>query len=622
MDYSELVEVYQRLESTQSSLEKTTILSQLFKGKKDEDLQRLVKLCMGRIFSAWKDEDIGISSKLMVKALKKVSGNTEDEITQEWKSTGDLGRTAKNLLGKKKQQTFAVQKLTVEKVHENLKKLAGFEGSGSQSRKIDSISELLSMSEPEEAKYIVRTVLRNMRLGVGEGIIRDAVLEAFFPKFLSFSEALGEDLGGSAVLVDGKLKDEFVNEKSFEPEATIDLEETKIREENISDYDIIVSDEDTVKKISEDIKNIVQHAYDVTNDFGEVAVTAKNRGVEGLSDLDMEVFRPVNAMLAQKVDSIEEGFETVGKPAGIDYKYDGMRAQIHKKDGEVKVFTRRLDDITEQFPDVVEAVKEGVEAENCIIDSEIVAYDPDDGSMVPFQKLSKRIKRKYNIEEMVDKIPVEVRPFDLIYLEGSVIKENYSKRFEKLENMIEESEKSIRMVDHEVTESDERVNALQQKSLSEGHEGIMMKNLHAEYKPGSRVGYMVKLKPVMETLDLMIIGAEWSEGRRSGWLGSLTLGCKGDDGEYLEVGKLATGLTDEQLEDITERLEPLIVSEDGRQVEVRPEVMVEAEFEEIQKSPTYSSGYALRFPRLKRFREDKEDADSLEKVARLYKSQN
>ena len=163
---------------------------------------------------------------------------------------------------------------------------------------------------------------------------------------------------------------------------------------------------------------------------------------------------------------------------------------------------------------------------------------------------------------------------------------------------------------------------MQQKYLSEGQEGIMMKSIDAEYKPGNRVGYMVKLKPVMETLDLAIIAAKWSEGERAGWLGRLFLGCYNEEtGEYEEVGKMATGLTEEELQEITDRLEPLIEREEGRKVFVKPEIIVEAEYEEIQKSPTYSSGYALRFPRLKSFRDDKEEADSLEKVESLYEDQ-
>ncbi|PSG99638.1 MAG: DNA ligase, partial [Nanohaloarchaea archaeon SW_4_43_9] len=277
----------------------------------------------------------------------------------------------------------------------------------------------------------------------------------------------------------------------------------------------------------------IQRAYDLTNDFTEVARACKE-GVEELEKLEIELFRPINSMLAKKVDTIEEGFEEVGEPAATDYKFDGMRAQLHKKGDEVQIFTRRLENVTEQFPDVKTAIKNNIDSNKCIVDAEIVAYNPNDGSTIPFQQLSKRIKRKYDIQKLKEEIPVEVRPFDLIYENGSKLEEEYQDRWKHLEQIAEEEKREIRMADHRETSDPEEVQKLQQKSLSKGHEGIMMKSLEAEYKPGNRVGYMVKLKPVMETLDLAIIGAKWGEGRRSDWLSRLKLGCwDRNEQEYL-----------------------------------------------------------------------------------------
>lgn len=556
MKYSKLVETYQELDSTQATLEKTDILAELFE-ESGEDLDYVVLLALGRIYPEWMEPEIGVSSQTMVDVIHQATGRGKDEIEEVWKEEGDLGFAAEEMVKNKTQQKLMTQELTVESVTERLRKVAEMDKEGlSQSVNMDKkkkeIADLISNAEPVEARYITRTVLNHLRLGIGEGTVRDALDEAFFN---------GEH--------------------------------------------------------SEDI----QRAYDFTNDFSRVA-EACQQGLEKVNSLDIELFRPIKSMLAKKVDTIEDGFDTVGKPAAIDYKYDGMRAQIHVKDGMVKVFTRRLEDVTEQFPDVVNAVEQNVESDNCILDTEIVGYDPEDGSMIAFQKLSKRIKRKYDIQKLSSEIPVEVRPFDLIYDEESLLERPYSERWEKLQNSVEEEENVLRLVDHEETSEEETVQEMQQRSLSEGHEGIMMKSLDAEYKPGSRVGYMVKLKPVMETLDLAIIGAKWSEGRRSGWLGRLYLGCYDEENdEYLEVGRMATGLTDEQFQEITEKLKPLITKEEGRKVEVRPEVIVEAEYEEIQESPEYTSGYALRFPRMKQFREDKEEADSLEKVKNLYEDQ-
>jgi DNA ligase-1 len=556
MKFSKLVPVYQELGSTQSTLEKTTILADFFRENPGQ-LEDLVLLCMGRPFPDWQNLDLGISSNMMVEIIKESTGRSEEEIEEAWKEEGDLGTAAEKMVEKKTQQQLMTKTVTVERLMEKLEKVAKMEKEGlsesvSQDKKKKQLAELISSADPIEAKYITRVILQTLRLGVGEGIIRDALAEAFF---------------------DGEHAEE------------------------------------------------IQRAYDLTNDFTEVARACK-KGVEELEKLEIELFRPINSMLAKKVDTIEEGFEEVGEPAAIDYKYDGMRAQIHKKGDDVKVFTRRLEDVTEQFPDVKKTFRENVDTEKCIVDAEIVAYDPEDGSTIPFQKLSKRIKRKYDIQKLKKDIPVEVRPFDLIYEDGSKLNTPYQKRWARLEMIVEEDKHKIRMADHDVTDKSEKVQELQQKSLSDGHEGIMMKSLDAEYKPGNRVGYMVKLKPVMETLDLAIIGAKWGEGRRSNWLSRLKLGCWDEDSqEYKMVGRMATGLTDEQLEEITEKLKPLIIEENGRDVKVKSEVIIEAEYEEIQKSPNYDSGYALRFPRMKQFRDDKEEADSLEKVENLYDGQ-
>ncbi|MFB6100012.1 MAG: ATP-dependent DNA ligase [Candidatus Nanohalobium sp.] len=557
MKYSKLAETYQELESTQKTLEKTDILAELFQ-EAGGDLDHIVLLVNGRIYPDWNETEIGMSSRMMKETISEATGYTPEEVEELWRDEGDLGLAAEELVGKKKQQQLATQDLDVENVIETLRKVAEMEKEGmsesvSQDKKRGEIANLISSAEPLEARYLVRTVLGHLRIGVGEGTIRDALAEAFF-------------------------NGEHVEE--------------------------------------------IQKAYDFTNDFAEVA-KACTEGIEEVTSLELELFRPVNSMLAKNVDTIEEGFETVGEPAAVDFKYDGMRAQIHVKEGEVKVFTRRLEDVTEQFPDVVDAVEKHIEADNCILDTEVVGYDPEDGSEIEFQKLSKRIKRKYDIQKLKEEIPVEVRPFDLIYLDEPILEEPYRERLEKLEGIVDEKEKELRMVDRQITDEVDEVQEMQQKSLSSGHEGIMMKNLEAEYKPGSRVGYMVKLKPVMETLDLAIVAAKWSEGERAGWLGRLFLGCYNEEtGEYEEVGKMATGLTEEELEEVTERLKPLIEREEGRKVWVKPEIIVEVEYEEIQESPTYSSGYALRFPRLKSFRDDKEEADSKEKVEDIYEDQN
>jgi DNA ligase-1 len=555
VDYSELVDYYERLESTQSTLDKTDILAELFREHEDE-LGDVVMLSSGRMFPKWKNRETGLSSKTMVDVVSRATGRSEEDITDVWREKGDLGLAAEEMVDGKTQRRLVQKTLTVSGVMETLDEIASMEKEALESvdvsKKVGKAADLVSASSPREARYAVRNLLQNMRLGVAEGLIRDALAEAFF-------------------------------------------------------------DGDHVEDI--------QHAYDLTNDFRQVAEACRN-GINEVQSLEMEMFRPINSMLAKKVESIEEGFEEVGRPAGIDFKYDGVRAQIHVSDGELKVFTRRLEDITEQFPDVVEAVDQNIDAENVILDTEIIGYDPESDQPVPFQRLSKRVKRKYDIERLRQEIPVEVRPFDLIYRDGSLLQDTYEQRLGKLRSIVKEERRELRLVDHMETSSEEKVAEFDQRATSSDHEGIMMKKMDARYKPGKRVGYMVKLKPVMETLDLAVVGAKWSEGRRSGWLGRLKLGAWNEEEQRYEmVGRMATGLTDEELEEITSRLEPLITEEDGRDVSVEPEILLEVEYEEIQESPTYQSGYALRFPRLKSFRDDKEQADTKEKLERLYTQQ-
>lgn len=556
MQYQEIAETFEKLEGTQKTLEKTEELAQLY-GNSEEQLPEVVLLTTGTPIPRWEDIDLGVSSKTVIKIISEATGHKEKEIEEIWKEKGDLGFAAEKTVKNKKQTRLIQKDLTVQRVVEKFRKVAEMEKQGisqsvNQDKKIKELSDLISSAEPIEARYLARTMVNHLRIGVGTGIIRDALAQAYYK---------GENT------------------------------------------------------------ELIQQAYDLTNDFSQVA-EAVQKGPKELQKLDMQLFQPINSMLAKKVETIEEGFEEVGKPAAIDYKYDGMRAQIHKKQDEVKIFTRRLENVTKQFPDIKETIKNKIKAENVIIDTEIVGYDPETKETIEFQKLSRRIKRKYEIEKLKQEIPVKIRPFDLLYKDNSLVNQKYEERWSELQQIVQEEENEITMVDHKVTSKKEEVNKMHTKALDEGHEGIMMKNLNSEYKPGSRVGYMVKLKPVMETLDLAIIGGEWSEGRRTGWIGSLKLGCWNQETQKYEgVGRMATGLTDEQLEEITQRLKPLIISEDGKDVKVKPEVIVEVEFEEIQKSPKYQSGYAMRFPRLKQFRDDKEDADNKEKVERLYEEQ-
>lgn len=558
MEYRRLVEIYDRLNATSSTLEKTDILADAFVDA-GELLPEFTQLARGRLFASWESDDLGVSSSLTAQAITNATGINSDQIESWWRETGDLGDAAANAIENRTQTTLVSDTLEIQTVYTTLRGLAEYEGSGSQKRRIDDIANLLADAQPDEARYIVRTIIGAMRLGVGEGTIRDAIATAFF---------------------DG-------------------------------------SDEAT---------RAVERAYEVTNDFRIVSVTAREQGRDGLDALDVELFRPVKAMLAQKAEDVADALEATEQPL-LEYKYDGMRTKIHIKGDEIRVFTRRLEDVTTQFPDIVAAVHEEIDAESAIIEAEVVVYDPETGSPIPFQEFSKRIKRKNDIEELAEEYPATVHVFDLLYHDGEPLVDTpLSERVERLEGLINHDgkTKTIQRAENLRPASIEQAESFYADALEAGQEGLIVKNMNAPYQPGSRVGYMLKVKPMMEPLDLVVVQAKWSEGRKSDWLGRLRLACWDAEREELrEVGRMFSGLTDAELREITAKLEPLIQSVDGRTAKLRPEVVIEVEYEEIQESTTYDSGYALRFPRFGGFRDDlgPEDADRFERVERLYEEQ-
>ncbi|MFW5746374.1 MAG: ATP-dependent DNA ligase, partial [Nanoarchaeota archaeon] len=286
----------------------------------------------------------------------------------------------------------------------------------------------------------------------------------------------------------------------------------------------------------------------------------------------------------------------------------------------------------DQFPDVVQAIRTHVNTRSAILDCEVVGFDARTRTYKPFQHISQRIRRKYDIHRLIQELPVEVNVFDILYHDGiSTIEKPFHERRKLVTSLIEPKERVIVPSRIMITENQEDANKFYQESLDAGNEGVMMKSIDAKYKPGSRVGFMVKVKPIMETLDLVVTEATWGEGKRSDWLTSFLVGCIDMDGNFLTVGKVSTGfkeLTSDEtdqttFQDMTEMLKPLIISENGKTVTVKPEVVVEVAYEEIQKSPTYSSGYALRFPRFIRLRErEPSEISTLDFVDQLYDEQH
>lgn len=657
MEYKKLADLYEKLEKITGKYETRNLIVNFLKEIPPDSLKDTIYLLLGRVFPKWGEKELGIASKLALRAISLASGIDRSKVEEMWKKLGDLGLAAEWAIKNKKQVVLFRKKLTVNKVIQNFRKIAELEGEGSIDRKVALLTELLNSAEPKEAKYIVRTALKELRIGVAEGMVRDAIARAFFPKFLGAGQIcpkcysdwpltagkcglcgvplLGDDISVSLksvlrneefkILADEKWRSLVGENPNVIFDDLSDFEELS-RKYDLREFDFVAPpSREKAKEFDEKLIEILEFSYDILNDMGEVARIAREEGLEGLRNVKLILGRPLRPMLAHKVETIKEAFDAVGRPAKIEYKYDGFRLQIHKKGDKIWLFTRRLDDVTEQFPDVVQYVRECVKAEEVIIDTETVGIDKNTGKFLPFQRISRRIKRKYDIYQMMREIPVVVFVFDIIYINGeNLIFKPLKERWKILKKIIEEKEGEIKLAESIITNSDEEADKFYQEAISKGLEGVMFKNLNAIYKPGQRVGTWIKLKPIMETLDLVIIGGEWGEGKRAKQFGSFLLACKEPyTGRYLTVGKMGTGMTEEQLYELTERLKPLIIREEGKTVWFKPELVVEVAYEEIQESPKYESGFALRFPRLVRIREDRspEEIDTLDRIKRLFLEQ-
>jgi len=604
MKYAELTALYEQLDSTTKRLEKTYYLSEFLKGVSPDDVEAVALLVQGRVFPSYDEREIGVAGQLVIKAISLATGADAKSIEKDWAKKGDLGKVAESLFEKKRQATLVSSELTVKKVFGNLRKLTELTGEGSVDRKLQLVAELLSSAKGAEARYIIRTVLGQLRVGTGAGILRDAIAWAYFPKATAKIFVKCGSCGKTVPPADNCLECGNAIGKA-EPE-----------ELGREEYNQLLDK--------------IQSAYDLTNDFAVVAKKAKTEGIAGLEKVEIKVGTPIKVMLALKSETIHEALETVGRPAQCEYKYDGFRLECHKLGDRIWLYTRRLENVTEQFPEVVDYLKKYVDAESFILDSEAVGYDPKTRKYVPFQNISQRIKRKYGIGKMAKELPVEANVFDILSYNGkNVIGEPFQKRREIIEKIVKSVERKIVVSKAKLLSDEAEIERFFKEAKAAGTEGLMIKKLDAPYQPGARVGYMLKYKKVMENLDLVIVAAEWGEGKRAKWLSSYSLACMGKDGNLLEVGKVSTGLKEKREEglsfdEMTEMLKPLIKEEHGRQVDVRPKIIIEVAYEEIQKSPTYESGYALRFPRVIRDRTEEkglDDINTIEDVERLYNTQ-
>ncbi len=581
MEFAEFARRAREIEAASADTEIIGLVTDLLVAA-GEDLPVVARFVQGRVFPGYESTKLDVGPTTCYEAIARAAGRNvgADDVEARLADVGEIGEVAAgyDLGGQTGLGAFTgggdaggSGDLTVGEVDEELRRLAAAEGEGSQSTKVDALFGLFSRADPDEARYLARLVLSEMRIGVGGGTVRDAIAAAF---------------------------------------------------------DVPVDP--------------VERALQVSNDYGTVAETAREEGTEGLAATSLEVGRPVRAMLAQ-AGTVTEALAEWGE-AAVETKLDGARVQVHHDGDEVRAFSRNMEDVTDALPEVVEFAREHLAAP-AILDGEVVAVD-DDGDPLPFQAVLRRFRRKHDVAKAREDVAVEFHAFDCLHADGEdLLDAPLTDRRERLEAVLDAGISRVT-----ITDDADAIEAIESEALAAGHEGIMLKDPASTYTPGRRGKNWLKRKPDVETLDLVVTGAEWGEGRRATLLGTFLLsvrvegdaghggdrrqddtgGDRPDEGHrdegfgaggerYRTIGKVATGITDEKLEELTALLEPHVRSEDGRTVEIEPAVVFEVGYEEIQRSPTYESGYALRFPRFVGVRHDKDpdDADTRSRVESL-----
>jgi len=542
MRFRDFADLCTGLENISGRLDMIDLISRHLPSLRDDELAVFIRFIMGRIFPDWSPQKIGIGPNLLYEGIAYVTGIKKESVIETINRTGDPGKAVEILLAGKEQTSFFSEELDLLSVFHEFEKIADTGGKRSQREKLLAIRKLFANASPVEGKYLSRIMLEDLRIGVGEGNVREAIAKAF-----------------------------GVNSSS------------------------------------------VEHAMQAINDLGRVAQLARD-GEKALQDVQISVFHPVKMMLAQQgsiVAAVEENGAMVA-----EYNYDGSRFQFHQRGGKTRLYSRKLEDVTAALPDVIDLLSAATQ-KDVILDGEVIAIK--DGKPMPFQTVLRRFRRKHRVTEMKDEIALIPNVFDILYLDGNTLidlplNERRSLLITALQGYIAPQ-----------IESDDpaELERFYHEALGAGHEGIMIKVPSSRYLPGNRGKNWIKIKPEVDTLDLVVIGAEWGEGKRAHVFGSFLLACQ-ENGDLVTLSKVATGFSDEQLSEVFDVLKDTVISQSGKEVRVEPVLVFEVGYSELQKSPNYPGGFALRFPRFIRIRDDKDirDIETLQNIRDRYQAQS
>jgi len=575
-----MADAYEKIEATTKRLEMTDLLVGLLKSTPKDLIDKVAYLTQGRIYPDFVGIEIGVAEKLAVKAVARACGAKESAIEEDLKKSGDIGETGRKFIGVKKQVTFFQEPLTVERVYDTFDRMARLSGSGAVDQKLNLLAGLLSDASPDEAKYVLRTVTGNLRLGIADMTVLDALAIAF---------------GG------GK-----------------------------------------------DSREYVERAYNICSDLGRVAKAVVDKGLEGVKSFEVSVGEPIRPMLAERLSSPEAILEKLGGKCVAEYKYDGERLQAHKQGDKVTLFSRRLENISSQYPDAVALFKQHVRAKEAILECECVAVDTDTGEMRPFQELMHR-RRKFGIEKAIEEYPVSLFMFEALFLDGKDLTlEAFPTRRKALEKAIRVSDR-VNLVNGRITANAEELEKFFLEAIQDGCEGLVCKSISKDsiYQAGARGWLWIKYKrdyksEMTDTVDLVVVGAFHGRGKRAGAYGALLLAVYDPDSDMFEtVTKCGTGFTDEDLAKLPKMLEKHVIPHKHSRVDsllkadvwFEPVIVLEVLGAEITLSPIHTcamdsvrkgSGLAVRFPRFTgNYRVDKaaEDATTAAEIVEMYRKQ-
>jgi DNA ligase-1 len=517
--FLELAQLCQRVEATSKRNEKIALISNFLKSIGPEEVPLATLFLAGKAFPESDPRVLEISYATVSEARKKLG---QSQLTEH--------------------------PLMIRNVYDTLERIAETSGPRSRERKLSLLQTILTQTSPVEAEFLTRMMLGEMRIGVVEGVLLDAIAEA-----------------------------------------------------------------------SEVARDLVRRAHMLHGDIGDIAGLAMSKGSTALEKISLRLFVPVKPMLAEMAEDAQQVLAEHEDRTAFEYKFDGARIQIHRKGEKVLIYSRRLTDVTNSIPEIVDFAKTQVKASEFLIEGEVVATGAT-GKPIPFQDLMRRFRRVHEVDHMAGRIPLKLYLFDALQVDGkTLIDQPYADRWKILAQIVPEGGLAPRIITTDV----EKVETFMESALKEGHEGLMAKSLTSNYSIGARGKKWFKIKPA-DKLDVVIVAADWGSGRRVGWLSNYHLAVRDEEtGEFLVIGKTFKGLTDVEFETITKRLQEIKTREGRYTVYVKPAIVAEVAYNEIQKSPRYKSGFALRFARISRFRDDKgpDNAGTLQQLQQLYNKQ-